>query len=671
MADEADFTLRLVDKFSGNAKGAGRSGRELAGELAKIEDKSVNVTTKVTRMDRAVGGVKFAAYGAQAAFYGAKLLGNQDALAGLHKVAGAVKPRMQALTRSVATGARRIAPFAIGGAGLLGLGKIASSITLPALGGMAIGLGAVATAAGVATVAVGALLLKVASAGKEFVTFGQNQRLAFNQLAKHGASGARLFDHARGLAEEFGLDVKDTSKQYAKFLALQFNPRQADKLIKLGADMRVLGNSAEDVQGIFLALGQIKSKGRLQGEELLQLQERAVSGELIKEAIAEQMGIAVSEVDKQISAGKVTSDIALPAIETALLNKLGTKEAGEAGKRFAETTIDGAVGRVKARGQNLALTLAERFEAPATRFMNKAADKIFGFLESPKGQETIATIGRGIEKLGIGLEKSLPFVEAFVAGFGGGFGSAFTAALDVVGPLFEKLGGSDGQATKKLFEQLGKSFGFAAFGMVALAGATVSLVAGMGAVTAAGMQLADTIGTTIGGALSRITEAFRPITDILNNQSLTLGEKALAIGRAIVTGIGNGIKNAAGLALEAIGGLGDQLVAKLSGVLQIQSPSRVFARLGAQTAAGFSMGLTAQSDSFMRGINLGPMVRGVGNMAAANDVGGLGGGGPIRVTFGDIHIHGGSDPRETADLARRAIREEVEAVLTSLALEVA
>ncbi|MDX1527058.1 MAG: tape measure protein, partial [Gammaproteobacteria bacterium] len=147
--------------------------------------------------------------------------------------------------------------------------------------------------------------------------FAQSQEMAFRQLSKHGVDGGRLFEHARATAQDFGLDVKNTTKQYAKFLALQFSPREADKLVAMGADLQALGNDAESVKGIFTALGQIKSKDRLQAEELLQLSERGISTKLVQEEIGKLLGKTQDEVRKLQEQGKVDAETALLGIERA------------------------------------------------------------------------------------------------------------------------------------------------------------------------------------------------------------------------------------------------------------------------------------------------------------------------------------------------------------------
>ena len=180
-----------------------------------------------------------------------------------------------------------------------------------------------------------------------------------DQLTHHGRE---TFDSVASMAANFGLDIDETAKSYANFLKLQFDDKQARKMIALGADLQALGNSADDVQGIFRAIGQIKSKGKLQAEELLQLAERGVSGSLIKDQIAKLMGIARDEVESAQQKGKVTADIGLEAIERALNVKLGQKTAGESGKKFVESTMVGMASKAKQQGKLFWINLARQSE---------------------------------------------------------------------------------------------------------------------------------------------------------------------------------------------------------------------------------------------------------------------------------------------------------------------
>ena len=109
-----------------------------------------------------------------------------------------------------------------------------------------------------AVIGAGAMAAGFLAMTTSFADFAQRSELGFGQLAKHGASASKLFAHARAQAEELGLDVKDTTKTFMKFLALQFDPKQATDMIRMGADLQGLGATAEQVGSVFNAIGKIK-----------------------------------------------------------------------------------------------------------------------------------------------------------------------------------------------------------------------------------------------------------------------------------------------------------------------------------------------------------------------------------------------------------------------------
>jgi hypothetical protein len=80
-------------------------------------------------------------------------------------------------------------------------------------------------------------------------------------------------------------------------------------------------------------MGQIKAKGKLQGEELTQqLAEAGLNTTLVKDEIRKALFAQtgkIQDVDQLMGKGKVSADVALPAIQRAILRQLGIKRAGE------------------------------------------------------------------------------------------------------------------------------------------------------------------------------------------------------------------------------------------------------------------------------------------------------------------------------------------------------
>jgi len=127
--------------------------------------------------------------------------------------------------------------------------------------------------------------------------------------------------------QQFGAVTPFTSSELietAKRLkAFGFETEQVVDVTKRLAD--VAGATGADLGGIATAFGQIQAKGRLQGEELLQLQERGVS---LQDELQKMYGLTADEFRKALEGGRISAD----AVNLALQNitETGGKYAGGA-----------------------------------------------------------------------------------------------------------------------------------------------------------------------------------------------------------------------------------------------------------------------------------------------------------------------------------------------------
>ena len=115
--------------------------------------------------------------------------------------------------------------------------------------------------------------------------------------------------------QDFGAVTPFTSSELietAKRLkAFGFETEQVVDVTKRLAD--VAGATGADLGGIATAFGQIQAKGRLQGEELLQLQERGVN---LQDELQKMYGMTADEFRKALEKGRFSAD----AVNLALQN---------------------------------------------------------------------------------------------------------------------------------------------------------------------------------------------------------------------------------------------------------------------------------------------------------------------------------------------------------------
>jgi len=185
--------------------------------------------------------------------------------------------------------------------------------------------------AGFSAGAIIAFTKEVAQAGIQ----AEKLQMQFKAVAGNSAAAAREMSYIRNVSNQLGLDFQSSATAYAKFLASTRNTSiEGDSARKVfeGVSKAVtaMGLSAEESNGIFLALSQMMSKGKVSAEELNgQLGER-LPGAL--KLAADGMGLTTAELMKQMQEGKIMSADLLPKL-AAELEKTYGKAAEEAAKK--------------------------------------------------------------------------------------------------------------------------------------------------------------------------------------------------------------------------------------------------------------------------------------------------------------------------------------------------
>ncbi|HMI86268.1 MAG TPA: tape measure protein [Polyangiaceae bacterium] len=515
-------------------------------------------------------------------------------------------------------------------------GKLLAGVSGALSGGLtkiATGLKFIAKWGAIAGAALGAMAGFAAFKLAETAGFAQSSILALTQLTGSAATAAVEFDEVRKMSARFGLNVIETQKSFQKLLAAQFSIGQAKDLIKMGADLQVVTGEAESAQRALLTLSQIKAKGKLQGEELMQLQEAGVSQGLILEALEKALGKDRAEVQKMLSGGKIDAETGVSAIIDAIKHKVGEHELGEAGAKFADTTLKGFIAKSRSGFQNAMINIGQAI-TPSLDKIGTLFSKTFANLTaSGKPQELSATIVGIFKSVAAFLEAKWPRIEALIATgldiFIGGFkavGGAvdsmtqsnglntfldaimtFVAGVKVgfaevwpaMQPIFDLFSGG-GSTMISVAAAMGKALG----GLVALlVGAVGVLGVVAGAVVVVGMFMKEAIvGTaqailqTIAGLIAPILDMFANISAIFDATGMSWAEKLFNIGKQIVMGLVNGLVAMAEAPVNMIAGIGSNIAAAFKGVLGIASPSTVFAQAGMDTAAGFTIGFDTSAD---------------------------------------------------------------------------
>lgn len=167
----------------------------------------------------------------------------------------------------------------------------------------------------------------------------------------------------------------------------------AGVLTTVGDVAQVSGRSFSDMGLIFQ---QVAAKGKLQGDEMLQLMQ---SGIPVLQYLADHFGVTADEAQDMVSKGKVS----FADFEAAMREHLGgaAKSAGE--------SFDGAMGNIKAALSRLGETVATPVIAGLKNLFNQAIPIIDDF--TAKAKPALENVGKA---LGEGLSNAIPAAVALL-----------------------------------------------------------------------------------------------------------------------------------------------------------------------------------------------------------------------------------------------------------------
>lgn len=463
----------------------------------------------------------------------------------------------------------------------------------------------------------------IAVAAVRFTEFSQQGRMAFKMIAGPGEDAEETLRRVGDLAERFGLDLMQTTQAVKRFRAFGFDQGQAEDLVRLGADMRALGSSTDEVQRAFLAISQIKAAGKLQGDEINQLAEAGIPVSKVYEELAKQLGTSTEEVLRLKEAGKITDVQALKAIQDAMTGVTGL-ELGKAGEQAADGLLSGIFGKLRTKLQRKFTEIGGEIAPQLSETFGAIGDEITGFLDSAEGKQFISDIATGLKDAAAAVKEAIPFVKEFLGGFGEGAGDA----LKAVGDAFSVFTGGDGETTKSILKAVGKALGeivvFALAVAVVFGGLVGVLITAATLIWGNMKAIGAAILSFVGNIVFSVISFFDDVGAIFDAEGLSMFEKAIAIGQAIVNGIINGITGLVGglytLARDVAGGIIDNF----KNVFDSSSPSKVFEELGRFNMEGLAIGMTAEA----------PAVQGAaGHMQEAAVAGASASGGATSISF--------------------------------------
>jgi len=193
--------------------------------------------------------------------------------------------------------------------------------------------------------AIGSLPGDVLAVGKEFENLG----IRFETLEGSAEKGKAALEWVREFAVQTPLDLAQAANAYARLKNFGIDPTNGSLLAMVDA-MAASGQGLGMLERLTLATGQAWAKGKLQGEEILQLVEAGIP---VWEMLEKATGKNAAELQKLSSAGKLGRDVI-----KQLIDEIGNKYVG-ASEKMAKT-LDGIQDKITEVWTNFKKEVADR-----------------------------------------------------------------------------------------------------------------------------------------------------------------------------------------------------------------------------------------------------------------------------------------------------------------------
>lgn len=228
-------------------------------------------------------------------------------------------------------------------------------------------------------------------AAKEMVATGQASDLAA-AMGPAAEKAKELQSWVQKLAIESPFTQDGVAQAYRMAMAYGFTTKEAQRLTTAMIDFASGTGASEDrMQMIALALGQIKAKGKLAGQEVLQL---VNTGLAVDQILAKAFGKSTQEIVKMREQGLIPANEAIEAITKSL-----EQDFGGAAKRQA-TTFSGLLSSLQ---DIKSVGLREFFTGTFQAIQPYVADFV-NKLSSPEFMQSLRDIGM---QLGESLKKGI------------------------------------------------------------------------------------------------------------------------------------------------------------------------------------------------------------------------------------------------------------------------
>ena len=270
--------------------------------------------------------------------------------------------------------------------------------------GLGAGLGSIAKLASGAVAALGGIAVakRLFSAAKsavvDFNASMEQSQIAWSTMLKSEDAAKRMLADLQQFAKETPFDFPELEEGSRRLLAMGFNARDVIPMMTtLGDAAAALGLGTEGVNRLGLAIGQMRAKTKVSGEEMRQLTEAGVPA---WEILAQAVGKPIPKVMKLASEGKIAADVFIQAFQT-----FSQQNYGGMMERQSQT-FSGAMSNIK---DSLTQGAATAFQ-PLFAKLSEGAQRIAQFVSSAKFDELAKQVQKAMTTVVEHLEMGLGWI---------------------------------------------------------------------------------------------------------------------------------------------------------------------------------------------------------------------------------------------------------------------
>jgi tape measure domain-containing protein len=179
----------------------------------------------------------------------------------------------------------------------------------------------VAGFAGKGVLAFGAVGAAAATMGISTASQMEQAQVGFTTMLGSGKKAEKFLKDLQQFANSTPFEFTELTGAAQQLMAMGFAAKDViPMLTAVGDAVAAMGGSQENIDAVTTALGQMQAKGKVSGEELMQLTDQGIPALKI---LADSYKVSTAQMSAMITAGKIQSDKAIPLLIKGL--EQGTK----------------------------------------------------------------------------------------------------------------------------------------------------------------------------------------------------------------------------------------------------------------------------------------------------------------------------------------------------------